>query len=403
MQHMTSLDYIRDLTEVIGPRGSTSEEEAKAADYAADQLKQIGLAPQRQTFLSATSAYAPYALFAGLALLSIVLFWQPQPVGAAGAAVLTGTALVSLILELLFRSNLLRWCLPVDESQNVFATVPCVAHSTSADESPAQRCAQTVVITAHLDTHRTPLVFHSPAWLKVFRLLMPLGIGSAVLLLVLFVIGVFVSDAILRQIALLPGAVLLAVFVLMVQADQTPYTKGADDNASGVATVLLLAERLVQAPLQHTAVTVVFTGCEEVACYGADAYLQEHGPELRNAIHLVIDQVGGAGTVPCVVRGERFLAPAPSDPGLLAIADRVVAEHPELDATTLNLSTAYGELSIGVKHDLRTIALGSLRKDGTSPHWHKASDTLENVDVAVLERSLELAWQLLRGIDASVV
>ena len=83
-------------------------------------------------------------------------------------------------------------------------------------------------------------------------------------------------------------------------------------------------------------------------------------------------------------------------------ADRVIAAHPELDATTLNLSTAYGELSIGVKHGLRTIALGSLRKDGTSPHWHKASDTLENVDGAVLERSLELAWQLLRGIDASV-
>jgi hypothetical protein len=187
----------------------------------------------------------------------------------------------------------------------------------------------------------------------------------------------------------------------MLQAELTPFSKGADDNASGVATVLRLAERLNREPLQHTEVIVVFTGCEEVGCYGADAFIQAHKAHWRNPILLVIDQVGGAGANPCVVRGERFLAAAPSDPGLLAIADRVMAEQPELGATTLSLSTAYGELSMGVKHGLRSIALGALRQNGPSPDWHKPSDTIASVDESVLERSLELAWQLLQGIDAA--
>jgi hypothetical protein len=128
--------------------------------------------------------------------------------------------------------------------------------------------------------------------------------------------------------------------------------------------------------------------------------MRVNAPQLHNPNHLVIDQVGGAGTRPCVVRSERFLATAHSDPGLLSIADRIIAERPDLGATTTRLSTAYGELSIGVKYGLRSIALSSLR-EGTSPHWHKVSDTIENVDASVLDGSLELAWLLLRGIDAA--
>src|SRR5512141_1671747 len=105
MQRMTSLDHIRYLSETIGPRGSTTEAEAKAADYVADQLAVLQLSPQRQKFLSAESAYAPYALFAVMLLLSLFLFEQPQPVGAAAAVIITLTALVSIILEMRFQSN----------------------------------------------------------------------------------------------------------------------------------------------------------------------------------------------------------------------------------------------------------------------------------------------------------
>jgi hypothetical protein len=398
MQRMTSLDHMRALCQTIGPRGSTSEEEAKASDYVFDQVAALGYTPHRQMFMSALSAYAPYALFAALLLLSIVLFWQMQPVGAAAAFILTAMALVSVVLELQFKSNPLRWLLPVEQSQNVYTRIPAQLAT-----EPAVGGTQTLVITAHVDTHRTPLVFRSPFWLQVFGVLMPAGIISAVLLLAMFAAGIVVPALLLRQIALLPGVVMLLILALMLQADRTPYSPGADDNASGVATVLALAERLKDAPLQRTDVVAVFTGCEEVGDYGADAFLRAKRTVLGPGpvMHMVIDQVAGAGTDPCVVRGERFLVAAPSDPALLTLAERVIAAHPELNATMLSLSTAYGELSVGVKNGYRAIAIGSLRKDGASPNWHKPSDTMDNIDESALARSQELAWHLLQAIDGA--
>ena len=397
MQRMTSLDHIRHLSESIGPRGSTTEEEAKAADYVAEQLAALKLAPQRQKFLSAQSAYAPYALFSGLVLLSLFLFWQPQPVGAAAAAILTLTVLISVILEMLFRSNPLRWLLPIEYSQNVYARIHRA--SSTADASPTQ----TVFITAHVDSHRTPLVFSSPSWLKVFGLLMPAGLVSAAVLLVLFLVGVFTPAMILRQIALVPGVIELAIFALMIQADLTEFSRGAEDNGSGVALSLGVAERLIQTPLQHTDVVVVFTGCEEVGCYGADAFFRANAAQTRGAVHLVADQVGAEGGKPCIVLGERFLAAVQSTPQLVKIAEQVVAAHPELQTSLMRLSTGYGELSVGVMNGLRGIALGSRRDDGSSPNWHKKSDTLDHVDLALVDQEQELTWQLLQGIDAANV
>lgn len=395
MQRMTSLDHIRHLSETIGPRGSTTEEEAKAADYVAEQLTAMTLAPQRQKFLSAESAYAPYALFSGLVLLSLILFWQPQPVGAAAAAILTLTVLVSVILEMLFRSNPLRWLLPIEYSQNVYARIHRAGGAS--DASPAQ----TVFVTAHVDSHRTPLVFSSPVWLKVFGLLMPAGLISAAMLLILSLVGVFTPTMVLRYIGLVPGVIELAIFALMIQADLTEYSRGAEDNGSGVALSLGLAERLTQTPLQHTDVVVVFTGCEEVGCYGADAFFRANPEQTRGAVHLVADQVGAEGGKPCIVLGERFLAAVQSPAQLVEIAEQVAQAHPELEISLTRLSTGYGELSVGIMSGLRSIALGSRRSDGVSPHWHKKTDTLEHVNLALVEQEQELAWQLLQGIDAA--
>lgn len=405
---MASLDHIRALSEDIGPRGSATAEEARAAEYVAGRLAALGLSPERQTFLSATSAYRPYALAAGLALLSLLLFWQPQPVGAAAAALLTAVALGSLLLEMQFRPNLLRWVLPLEESRNVSAVIPCRQPplQTTADEdapmgaiAPRADCPATVVITAHLDTHRTPLLFRSPFWLSVFGRLMPAGLGSMALMLALFVIGIFTLAPALRLLALAPGLVMLALFALMVQADLTPYTRGANDNASGVAAALWLAEQLTASPLEHTQVYLVFTGCEEVGCYGADAWFSARRSALNGAFHITLDQVAAAGAQPVVVSSERFFTTARSDPGLLALAEKVIRERPEWNVRVVSLNAGYGELSMGVRHGLRAIAFGALAPDGSSPRWHQPSDTVDAIDEDTLARVQELALALLREID----
>jgi hypothetical protein len=382
---------VAQLSETIGPRGSATEDEEKASNFVAEKITDFGLTPQRQSFLSVNSAYAPYALTMVLALLALFLFWQSNVALAIAAIFLVALALGSVWLELQFKSNFLRWVLPKDHSQNIIAHIPQAA---SASPQPP------IVITAHVDTHRTPLVFSSPTWLRFFRLMLPLGIGALVALLLLFLIGLLAGFEPWRYVALAPGAVALALVILLLQADRSPHTAGANDNASGVAVALELAARLAQSPLKQRDVFVVLTGCEEVACYGADAFFAERRTILRNAIHFVIDQVGGKDTNPAFVVGEQFLKAAPSDAGLIKMAAAVSASHPELNAHTRNLNTGYSELSVGVLHGLRTIGLGSFTAAGESPHWHQPTDTLANVDAAVIARSTELAWHFLQALDA---
>jgi len=392
---MSLLGHIQHLAETIGPRGSTTENEAKAADYVAEQLSALGVQPACERFLSRTSTYSPYIVATGGALLGIFLFWQPQPVGAAAAVVIILAVLASLVRELALQDNPLRWIVPTEYSQNVSVTFP--------GQNPKQPPDPPILVTAHIDTHRTPLFFSSRAWQRLFGLLMPISLACTGVLLVLFVIGI-VSDARLwRQIALVPGVLELILFALFLQATRSPFTPGANDNASGVAVALDLAERLHNQPLTQHDVILAFTGCEEVGGYGADAFITTHRDRLQRATHLVIDHVGGhAGqpSGPSVICSERFFQRIASDPGLVRLAKAVIAGHPDLMARTADFDQAFSELSIGAAHGLPVIGLMALMPDGTLPNWHVPSDTTAHIDEATVQHAADFVWHFLLALDA---
>jgi len=318
---MSAMQHVRYLAETIGPRGSTTEKEAEAARYAGRVLREAGFEPVTEGFTSARSAWYPYALFSGLVLVGELFFWFGGQGGAPIALVLTVIAMVSVLLELAFRPNPLRWLLPKGHSQNVWVRVP-----------PRQEPREQVVLLGHLDSHRTPLVFSTDGWTKLFSVLVPIGLVCVIILGILFAIG-SVSAALIWRFVSLPFAlVVLGLLLITLQADLTPYTAGANDNATGAGVVLSLATWLKQEPLAHTTVWAVLSGCEEVGCYGAEAFARAHKQELQNAVWMAIDSVGGAGASPSYLKRETFLLTVRSDPGLTALFERVAQRLPELDA-----------------------------------------------------------------------
>ncbi|MCX7854982.1 MAG: M28 family metallopeptidase [Anaerolineae bacterium] len=387
---MPAMEHIRHLAETIGPRGSTTPQEAEAARYAARVLKDLGLEPVTEPFTSARSAWYPYVLFTGLALLAEILFWAAGQTGAAVAAVLTAVALASVLLELAFRPNPIRWLLPKGRSQNVWAR-----------RMPTGEVRRNVVVMGHLDTHRTPLAFSTDRWVRLFSRLVPIGLASAVALLVLFVLGAALpGPGLLWRLLSLPFAlVVLGVFLITLQADFSPYTAGANDNATGAGIVLSLAERLGREPLAHTAVWLVLSGCEEVGCYGAEDFARRHQHELGDAVWITLDSVGGAHSSPAYLTYETFLLTVPSDPQLLALAERIAARHPEWGAHPHHFRGAYTEGSIAAKYGFRVLTFTSHRRDGVLPEWHRPTDTVDHLDPQVVEHTEAFVWELLREID----
>jgi len=385
---MSTMNHIRHLSQTIGPRGSTTKQETQAAQYAAKVLLDAGVNPTIEPFASARSAWYPYALFCGLVLLGELLFWFAGSRGAAGALVFALVALISVLLELTFRPNPLRWLLPTGLSQNTWVQI-----------RPSDEVRQKVVLLGHLDSHRTPLVFSTDRWLKVFGLLLPVALGCAVVLAILFGIGTLAPTPALKWISVPFALVLLAVLGLTLQADLTPYTAGANDNASGAGVVLDLALRLNVQPLAHSSVWVVLSGCEEVGCYGADAFARGHKWELGDAAWIAVDSVGGRGASTAFLRQETFLLTTHSDPELRELAERVATNHPECDALAHSFKGAYTEGAIGAKHGLRVLTLVGHRRDGVLPEWHRRSDVMENVDPQAVERAELFLWELLQELD----
>ncbi|MFQ5944507.1 MAG: M28 family metallopeptidase [Anaerolineales bacterium] len=386
---MTAIDHITFLAREIGPRGSTQPEEALAAEYAAEVLASFGLKPEVSSFMSAKSNWHPYTLFAGIMLISFVSFLVGSDVGNLIALILAAIGLVSVLLELSFRSNILRWILPKAESQNVSARV-------HAREIARRK----VVLIGHLDTHRTPIAFSTDAWLKLFGRLIPLGLVASVALIALFALGFFNDGDLWRALAWLPAVILAGVFAVTLQADFTPYTHGANDNATGAGIVLSIAEELASKPLRETEVWFVLTGCEEVGCYGAEAFAKSHERQISGAMWLTIDTVGGKDTSLAYLTKETFLLTTHSDLELLGLADEVASELPELRAERHQFAGAFTEGAVGGKHRLPVLTLIAVRPDGSVPNWHRSTDTLERIDELAVARCETFLRELLHRIDS---
>jgi Iap family predicted aminopeptidase len=193
--------------------------------------------------------------------------------------------------------------------------------------------------------------------------------------------------------------VALGMLGLMLQADFTEFSPGASDNASGVGVVLSLAERLAVRPLKNTAVWVVLTGCEEVGCYGAEDFIRRHKAELGHAAWISVDTVGSTHGAPVILSQETFLATSKSDPMLLRAALDISFQYPDLGAHEIRMTGAYTEGAIGVKHGLRVLTLESHQPDGTLSHWHRPTDTIQNVSPECLLKTESLLYELLLGLD----
>jgi Zn-dependent M28 family amino/carboxypeptidase len=194
-----------------------------------------------------------------------------------------------------------------------------------------------------------------------------------------------------------PATLLLFLAALFVQADLTPHTAGANDNATGAGLLLALGDVLQGQRLAQTEVWLVVTGCEEVGCVGARSFFDAHNAELRDASLIIVDGVGAAG--PCYLRSEGLVWRRSYDAGLLAIADAVALEHADIGAYNQRLGSGYTEGLPALHRGLRAITLCGLTREGELPHWHQATDTVENIDREALARNFAFMRELIERID----
>jgi len=161
---------------------------------------------------------------------------------------------------------------------------------------------------------------------------------------------------------------------------------GADDNASGTAAVLALAERLRARPPRRSVLFVNF-GAEEVGLVGSHVFVNDPPVPLDLVVAMInLDMVGR-------LRGGRLSVLGASTPELRALVDSAGAvAHVRLAVFGASMGNS-DHASFAAKR-IPAVHLFT----GYHGDYHRVTDTADRVDAAGLVRVVDLAECLTRGV-----
>jgi acetylornithine deacetylase/succinyl-diaminopimelate desuccinylase-like protein len=313
----TEVDAVRRLVRTLERRflrrASGSVDERQAQEFLAEEFERRGLSIAWQPFRASGSLYAVLAWHYAVAVAgSVVFVWQPL-VGA----LLQLLAGISYLLDCHYRAYLLRRLVPLVRSQNLIATI-----SAAGSSRPVRR---RVVLTAHADAAPTGWMFE-PAFLYLIQRLVPQRpailrrhmFGWLACLVVMIVLAVIRVTTDWWWFPIWYGALTLASLVPLVLMLQIVWkhriVPGANDNLSGCAALVVLAERLQSGLPDDCEVVLVVTGCEESGRGGAEALAREMRAEWPppNTTFLVLDTISG-GELRYMAEGEIWPIEPPSN------------------------------------------------------------------------------------------
>jgi Peptidase family M28 len=393
------MEVIQELCSFEGRLAGT-DAERRAANWLAKRLRDSG----RRAEVEPTYVHPQYglvhavhcALGFGGSLASIA-----QP--AVGFAIVLATA-VSTYLDVNTRFYLLRRLFFRRASQNVV--------------SPGKRpgAPARLLLCAHYDAARTGAAFDPKRVARGTRVAqrLPVPIGPfrilfwslAVLLPILGARMAGVDSGLVSVLQLPPTLILLLGVFLLADIELSDVVPGANDNASGVATALSLAQELDSQPPEDLDVWILLTGGEECLWEGMRSFVRARRKtfERESTYFVVIESVGDGA-----VRYETGEGPAVTyemDPRLVQLCEAISTADREngnrYRAEPLRNGFGTGALPARLAK-FRTTALTCLRDGALLPaNYHRLEDAPEAIDAGSLDRAHGFALELVRALDRDV-
>lgn len=350
-------------------RGSATPGERVSAQWVAERLREAGAGGVRvEPFrYQTTFAHAEAAHFAAGAFAAL-----------RGSRALAAAALVSFELEYSGRSQWLRRLLPAGEGANVIGCLPARGQRRS-----------TLVLVAHHDAAHTGLMWDPRLLAAGDRAADRSGRRTSLALVpeLAFLVAAFGGRA-PRALA----AALLGLSLAMV-ADQarSASVPGANDNATGVAGMLALVQRLATERPDGLEVIALAPGCEESGMGGMSAWLRGAGARLDPGTTLVLglDTIGSGEPIVLEAEGglwrvhyrEHEVSRAQRAAGRAGVRLRRWRIGGWTDPVLARLA------------GLPAISLLSVR-DGGFPNYHRPSDIPAHVDFSCVQRCVEAAHEI---------
>jgi hypothetical protein len=382
------VDSMGEVQALVGyhGRGPGTDAERRAARHLAARLEKLDRDAEIQPTRIAPNWALTHALHALLGVVGSVVSVYNPPAGAAIVLV----AFLSTLGDLTGSFLLLRRLTGMRASQNVV--------SEEDEGKPGL-----LILVAHYDASRGGLAFNRriierrAAFGKLIR--RPIGefglffwsLGIVLVCAIARVGGI--DSTALTIVQFVPTVFLIASIALLADIALAPVVPGANDNASGVATVLRLAERY-GGQLENFDLWVILTGAEEGFALGMRDWVKRNRKQLdAEATAVVCVDMAGHGT-PKFARKEGLIFPSAYHPALTELAAAAGAKP----YVSRLMTDSYPARAAG----LPAIRISALNALDVAPHYHQPTDTPDRIDPEALERTFEFCCDFIESIDAEI-
>lgn len=380
---------VRALAE-LGHRGAATDRERAAADYLGEQIRSLGLEPERESFEGSNSFGGRILIHVLVAALAGACLWAHPVIAIA----LDAIVLASLWAENTARGAWLSRPLVRYESTNVCAWIRV--------PSPRLR----VIVSGHYDTQRTGIIWHIskyliPAIWWFPRILKPplLSLGLVVFaqaVLSVVAVGVGVSGHVTTANCAILGIYAVTTFFIGEWSIGS-FVPGAGDNASGAAAALAIAEAWRDQPCDAgIEMVVLLPSCEESGLLGASAWVERHRAALQATptIFINFDNLGVGPTRFLDVDTPLFGRPIPYPPAMVSMAAEISRELGLKDNRPDAMPGPTDGLAFLINR-LPGMTIVSFQTHGYMPWYHLPGDTADHLDFDLAWQGVEFGWRFL--------
>lgn len=369
---MRSIDYLKELTK-FEHRGSATKNERRASEYISHKLNNMGYNVEVQHFRTTRDNLYMIPLQFGtlLFILGIASLVYDKYLNIA-EFVLSLLAIGMLLLEVSGKP-IETSLMPRHSSQNVFTGFNKI-------------CKKKVIVSAHYDTQKGSIMFHPKIVdkLKIIFYISYIGFGFIPAGILLKLLGFDIVAYIVEYVGL---AITFATITFMAVCEITgKYTQGANDNGTGTALALALAEYYITNKNEFpNDVDVVFllTGSEETGERGMKNFIKKYLKELpKDTQFIVLDNLGSGKIT--YLEGEGMILYRKAGKTLLDVANEMGREYPPDRVQKMKNLLLPTDALPAMAAGFDAIAFLAKDENGRLLNYHWHTDTIKNVDTKLL-------------------
>ncbi len=370
---------INHLSQNIGIRPPLSQEEYEAMQYIRDYLSNLGINTEEQPFYSShrlIQRLLPAGLLAnlGMALGTSQNRWKRNLGG-----------LISLFAGF--------------EAKRAQQGKPTIAEMTVIPQRralnliarilPNGQIQNRVILIAHVDTDKQRLSGHPK-----IRELIP-DLANTLSKISLWGTGLFDKKTPQWLRKLMFGGTLAQSALIAANEIGNPLN-GSNDNASGIAVLLCLAETLVHQPLHNTEVILAFTSCDTLYGRGTAELVAQYTNDWHASRWIVVDNVGSGEL--CWMTDNKL----DHSISISNMMQQIAHTKPEWGIMGRSLSVPNPAEPLLARHLNAATVMGYERMSAFPENWRQTTDNIENISLTTLEKTRQFLSATLISIDEQV-